>query len=259
MVSLYFYSSTILPGIVQQAQGRSVDTAVSPHHNNQSTIYAWVFLVSECEAESRFCYHGQAEPVSFSIRQMFTERHFNCYSVRYLSKSKYNGGILTILSVLLSALAMAEWNGFQVELMHWLFAATTRTQWKGRRISEMSSMQMFIWHWPRCSFTADTNLFLWNQWHKTKTLQLVIIFIYISLFTTSRNPEDGNSMFLRNAGKYLQVHIASRQRHDHSRENLNLRYGETFSKKVCLNKVRFFVPWTAAGEFEYGWIWAKSC
>jgi len=27
------------PGIVQQAQGRSSETAVSPHHNNQSTIY----------------------------------------------------------------------------------------------------------------------------------------------------------------------------------------------------------------------------
>jgi hypothetical protein len=26
------------PGIVQQAQGRSSETAVSPHHNNQSTI-----------------------------------------------------------------------------------------------------------------------------------------------------------------------------------------------------------------------------
>jgi hypothetical protein len=27
------------PGIVQQAQGRSPETAVSPRHNNQSTIY----------------------------------------------------------------------------------------------------------------------------------------------------------------------------------------------------------------------------
>jgi hypothetical protein len=27
------------PGIVQNAQGRSAETAVSPHHNNQSTIY----------------------------------------------------------------------------------------------------------------------------------------------------------------------------------------------------------------------------
>jgi hypothetical protein len=27
------------PGIVQQAQGRSAETAVLPHHNNQSTIY----------------------------------------------------------------------------------------------------------------------------------------------------------------------------------------------------------------------------
>jgi hypothetical protein len=26
-------------GIVQQAQGRSAETSVSPHHNNQSTIY----------------------------------------------------------------------------------------------------------------------------------------------------------------------------------------------------------------------------
>jgi hypothetical protein len=26
-------------GIVQQAQGRSAETAVSPHHKNQSTIY----------------------------------------------------------------------------------------------------------------------------------------------------------------------------------------------------------------------------
>jgi hypothetical protein len=26
-------------GIVQQAQGRSAETEVSPHHNNQSTIY----------------------------------------------------------------------------------------------------------------------------------------------------------------------------------------------------------------------------
>jgi hypothetical protein len=156
MVSLYFYSSTILPdslslyhpGIVQQAQGRSADTAVSPHHNNQSTIYAWAFLVSECEAESRFCYHGQAEPDSFSIRQMFTERHFNCYSVRYLSKSKYNGGILTILSVLLSALAMAEWNGFRVELMHWLFAATTRHSGK---------VDAFL-KWVPCKCSYDTGL-----------------------------------------------------------------------------------------------------
>jgi hypothetical protein len=28
------------PGIVQQAQGRSAETAVSPHHNNQSTVYS---------------------------------------------------------------------------------------------------------------------------------------------------------------------------------------------------------------------------
>jgi hypothetical protein len=27
------------PGIVQQAQGRSAETAVSPHHNNQYAIY----------------------------------------------------------------------------------------------------------------------------------------------------------------------------------------------------------------------------
>jgi hypothetical protein len=27
------------PGIVQQAQGRSAETAVSPHHNIQSTVY----------------------------------------------------------------------------------------------------------------------------------------------------------------------------------------------------------------------------
>jgi hypothetical protein len=27
------------PGIVQQAQGSSAEMAVSPHHNNQSTIY----------------------------------------------------------------------------------------------------------------------------------------------------------------------------------------------------------------------------
>jgi hypothetical protein len=27
------------PGIVQQAQSRSAETAVSPHHNNKSTIY----------------------------------------------------------------------------------------------------------------------------------------------------------------------------------------------------------------------------
>jgi hypothetical protein len=27
------------PGIVQQAQGHSAETAVSPHHNNQSMIY----------------------------------------------------------------------------------------------------------------------------------------------------------------------------------------------------------------------------
>jgi hypothetical protein len=26
------------PGIVQQAKGRSAETAVSPHHNNQSTV-----------------------------------------------------------------------------------------------------------------------------------------------------------------------------------------------------------------------------
>jgi hypothetical protein len=26
------------PGIVQQAQGRSAETAVSPHYNNQSTV-----------------------------------------------------------------------------------------------------------------------------------------------------------------------------------------------------------------------------
>jgi hypothetical protein len=29
------------PGIVQQAQGRSYETAVSPHHTNQSTIHLW--------------------------------------------------------------------------------------------------------------------------------------------------------------------------------------------------------------------------
>jgi hypothetical protein len=29
------------PGIVQQAQGRSAETVVSPHHNNQSRIYNW--------------------------------------------------------------------------------------------------------------------------------------------------------------------------------------------------------------------------
>jgi hypothetical protein len=39
------------PGIVRQAQGRSAETVVSPHHNNQSTIYRyWLRTIS-----STFC------------------------------------------------------------------------------------------------------------------------------------------------------------------------------------------------------------
>jgi hypothetical protein len=36
------------PGIVQQAQGRSAETAVSPHNNNQSTVYQWTKKVRLC-------------------------------------------------------------------------------------------------------------------------------------------------------------------------------------------------------------------
>jgi hypothetical protein len=51
------------PGIVQQALGSSAETAVSPHHNYQSTNKLWNCNVSEVGYTSVSTYKGQKKPI----------------------------------------------------------------------------------------------------------------------------------------------------------------------------------------------------
>jgi hypothetical protein len=50
-------------GIVQQAQGRSSETAVSPYHNNQSTIYN--VIIEELRPRTTEKLHKKVDTNSF--------------------------------------------------------------------------------------------------------------------------------------------------------------------------------------------------
>jgi hypothetical protein len=53
------------PGIVQQAQGRSAETVVSPHHNNQSTVRVYAgFIWLKTGVSGSFFVYGNELSVS---------------------------------------------------------------------------------------------------------------------------------------------------------------------------------------------------
>jgi hypothetical protein len=58
------------PGIVQHDPGRSAETAVSPHHNNQSTIYNYGKT-----------FHVKFQQLAESLRLCFVNVHYT-YAVR---------------------------------------------------------------------------------------------------------------------------------------------------------------------------------
>jgi hypothetical protein len=62
------------PGIVQQAQGHSSETAVSPHYNNQSTVYCWVVyrIICACSKLTSSYYVGYIHKFPKEASDLYT-------------------------------------------------------------------------------------------------------------------------------------------------------------------------------------------